>query len=358
MKNAFFCPRAGCLAILAVLLGADGAKASGPTYTLVPLGNFGGDSFTGGINDSGQIVGWSHFATGAGFHAFLYSNGALQDIGANTTQSQALQINNAGLIVGGTAGSTSYAPCTFSASGAQNLLSQAYFGGFANAVSNNGLIGGYLNFNNFQDQPVTYQNGTYTALPRILPNGGGSGFINGFNNAGQMVGAANYASSSGQTHPFLYSGDTMTDLFASSPSSSGQASAINNTGEIVGYLNTKAFTYDVASATATIIDAYRANAVNDSGTVVGIANNGDGMVYSNGVVQDLNSLIAPGSGWTIEDATGVNASGEICAYAAKGQLTEAVALIPISSPAPEPGSATLAAGGAGLALLRRARRGI
>ena len=52
----------------------------------------------------------------------------------------------------------------------------------------------------------------------------------------------------------------------------------------------------------------------------------------------MNSLISPSSGWTLEDATGINNSGQICAYGTNpsGQ-TDAFLLTPV----PEPSTITL-----------------
>jgi hypothetical protein len=253
----------------------------------------------------------------------------MQDIGTNTSQSEAIAISNNGLIVGFTTGSEYAEAATFSGNIATRLTSSDY-GSEAGAVNNSGIIAGYLNPDTIADRAVTFQNGTYTSLPR-LSNGSSNGNVNGINSSGEMVGAANYNSSGGQTHPVVYANGTVTDLFAGSNSSSGQAMAVNDSGEIVGYLNTKAF-IDV-NGTIDMLNAYRAMSVNSDGVVVGTANNGDGMVYANGVVTDLNTLVDPTLGWTVQQATGINDSGDIVAWASKGNLTEAVELQPVPEPA-------------------------
>jgi probable HAF family extracellular repeat protein len=60
-----------------------------------------------------------------------------------------------------------------------------------------------------------------------------------------------------------------------------------------------------------------ANAINNSGAIVGRAMFIDGdvsshaFVYNNGRLQDPNSLIPAGSGWILTSATSVNDAGDI-----------------------------------------------
>lgn len=61
-----------------------------------------------------------------------------------------------------------------------------------------------------------------------------------------------------------------------------------------------------------------ANAINDSGVIVGYGGNGDAFVYQNGHATDLNSLIAAGSGFTLRSVTGTNDSGVIVGTASPG----------------------------------------
>ena len=63
----------------------------------------------------------------------------------------------------------------------------------------------------------------------------------------------------------------------------------------------------------------KASSINDSGTIVGWSGHDDqtGTAYrvQNGQVASLNSLIAPGSGYTLAIANDVNNAGEIVGIA-------------------------------------------
>ncbi len=70
---------------------------TGPTY----LGSFGGNyGYARAINDAGQVVGWSMTQQGSD-HAFLWTHGALVDLGTFGRESWAGDINNWGWIAGG-----------------------------------------------------------------------------------------------------------------------------------------------------------------------------------------------------------------------------------------------------------------
>ena len=58
-----------------------------------------------------------------------------------------------------------------------------------------------------------------------------------------------------------------------------------------------------------------ANDINTSGAIVGQGGNGDAFVDVNGQATDLNSLIASGSGFRLNNATGINDNGVIVGIA-------------------------------------------
>ena len=70
------------------------------------LGSLGGDSFATGINDSGEVVGWSYLADNYTPHAFIWTEATgMVDIGTpgglgDRSRSQGLAINASGNVVG------------------------------------------------------------------------------------------------------------------------------------------------------------------------------------------------------------------------------------------------------------------
>jgi probable HAF family extracellular repeat protein len=102
--------------------------------------------------------------------------------------------------------------------------------------------------------------------------------------------------------------------------------------------------------------------VNDAGQVVGslynsLTGGGHAVLYSGGQMLDLNSLIAPGSGFTLTAASGISDTGYITGVAVTSQdLFEHAFLL---TPVPEPcGLVLLGTGAVGLlgyTVRRRAR---
>jgi probable HAF family extracellular repeat protein len=113
---------------------------------------------------------------------------------------------------------------------------------------------------------VLWQNGTVTDLGNL----GGTGIsATALNNNGQVTGYG--TTSTGAIHAFLWSNGKMTDIGAAFYPAELYPTAINDKDQIVG----REF------------------------------------LYSNGTLQDLNNLVPPGSGVTLDDATGINDNGQI-----------------------------------------------
>jgi probable HAF family extracellular repeat protein len=86
-----------------------------------------------------------------------------------------------------------------------------------------------------------------------------------------------------------------------------------------------------------------ANALNNSNQVVGWSQIAGGaqhaFLYTNGAMQDLNSLIPSSAGFVLNSAVGISSAGEIVAYGADSSgRTHELLLTPLLAPVPEPSS--------------------
>lgn len=184
----------------------DGFLYSGGSMT--DLGSLAGSndySDAYGINDHTQIVGYSTIPNSSGRdRAFLWQNGAMTDLGdlyGGSASAWAYSINNSGQVVGD---SWQVAPSSAHAflwqSGTMTDLGTLPGGTFSQAlgINNSGLIVGDASGHAFLDS-----GGTMEDLNTLIPSGSGWTLeqANGINDNGQIVGYG--INSSGQSDAFL-----------------------------------------------------------------------------------------------------------------------------------------------------------
>ena len=335
--------------ILLVLLlaSATGNAWGGYLYTVTDLGVLSGgtESVACGINNKGQVVGYSDTANGNN-HAFLYSGGVLTDLGvlSGGVWSEAYGINDNGVVVGESYPSGgSYAQAFVYSGGTMQYLGVQ---GVASSINNAGqIVGG----DGSQAIGFIYDNGTITDLSN-LPSGmrsyGGASCIN---NAGQIVGGSGPWTSA-WWHATFYANSSSSpqDLGTLGALASGThslANCINDNGDVVGWFYTGSGAQDAFLYSGRIMEDLGpgyANGINNSGQIVG-SKNSQAFLYDDGTMYNLNSLLAPGSRWNLYDATAVNNKGQIVGYGLSpaGQ-TDAFLL----TPTPEPSTLVLLAVGA------------
>ena len=241
-----------------------------------------------GVNSAGTVVGtpW----TEAGPFATVWQNGAAAFL--EITESYATALNERGDVAG--SGWNSGRTWAFVHSGGATTFIDAGVWSTASGISNTGQVVGYAEMSSGSMRAFSWT--PAGGVQYIGTLGGRHSYGNAVNERGAIVGTSTNAS--GYLRAFLYNGG-MTDL-----------------GTFGG---TTSAAYDV----------------NGSGHAVGYATDADGQsrafVWRDGVLYDLNSLIDPASGWTLEAAYGVNDRGQIVGAGMYNGRSTAFALDPMLS---------------------------
>jgi probable HAF family extracellular repeat protein len=263
-----------------------------------------------GININGQVVGYADSTNNTGQHAFLYSAGVMQDIGhLGGNGSQALAINASGQIVGDSAtpGNAGYHGFVYSGGSMQDLgtLAQGFGNSIAYSINDAGQIAGGADFRQTQGgfHAFLYSGGLMLDLGTL---GGTYSNAFGINSTGQVIGASLLAGDQ-IWHATLYSGGVLHDLGTTDPNSSSFAFGISASGQAVGF--------------------------------AGVADHG--VLFSNGLATDLNSLIDPSTGWLLGHAYSINDSGQIVGEGYVPTDNYAFRHAYLLTPVPEPSSAIL-----------------
>jgi probable HAF family extracellular repeat protein len=283
------------------------------------LGTLGGSSSSAlGINNNSQIVGDASAIGNSAFHAFLYDNGGMHDILPGPDNSMAYGINEQGTIVGerwigGVINAFTYS------GGVTTPLGT----GSARSINDNGIIVGVAD--NVGCRQACVFNGTERQLLGCLYAPNFYSIAYACNNSGLIVGKSQAYSVDGHWRPFLYTNNQMLDLGALNPNGDvlgrqGEAYGINDRGDVVGYSGYSAF------------------------------------LWSNGTLQDLNTMIDPAIASTVylEGATDINNVGQIIGwgyYSATGNPYSF-----LLTPVPEPTTTVLLAVGSLGLFIRRQRK--
>lgn len=368
------------------LASASLAHAAVPErYKITELNTLAGTySYASGINDLGQVAGsvsaWSASEGRGPNRAAVFSAGGVTELGflPGDNRSSASNINNAGAVVGSSdiipPGPGYYSQRAFVHHGTMSDFgTSAYFYTSPNDINEAGQIaGGYFDTGaGFPSQyrAFVYADGKMNDLGTL---GGKHSYADAINDKGTAVGSSTLADDS-TYRAFVYEDGVMKQLGTlGGPGSS--AFDINNHGQIVGYSNPAgsgrhhAFLYDDGVMTDIGEIGFLAQtmsyaiAINDGGDVLGYAQRSLSpwgrayFLYSDGQVYDLETLLDPAGGWTIEDVVGINDAGQIAINAYKqGVGYQALRLDPVSV-VPEPAHWSMLLAGLGVLGVAARRR--
>jgi probable HAF family extracellular repeat protein len=327
-------------------------SAAAPTliYSIVDLGVLPGTSSSEAhsVNDSGQVTGDS-FMAGSGQHrAFFYSGGQLVDIGTlGGNDMRAAAINSSGAVVGTADGNRAFLYHDGVLQNLGTLPGDAFSN--ANDINDAGIIVGGSSGGTSTDIPgprhaFIYRDGVMLDIG--APSGfNGIIFATAINNRGQVLCVAGRDDTA---RAFLYQNGAFQELFSLWDNHIPNFDLrINNDGVISGWSSTNgAFVY--RDGTFTFFGSLGGNncpacvlahGINDAGEVVGQASvpnstSFHAFLYSDGVTRDLNNLIQPGSGWELNVAWDINNVGQIAGLGTINGQIHAFLLTPVTPNAP------------------------
>jgi probable HAF family extracellular repeat protein len=293
------------------------------------------------INNHGQVTGLSYFDGNDIEHTFLYSGGMTSDLGTlggtlgtiAGLRSYGSDINSAGDVVGQSETLDGFIHAFVYRGGSMEDLGT--LGGFiseAKGITDSGRIVGTAEDKDGFTRAFTYENGQMTALPIDATYARGEAI----NSLGVVV-AGEFITSTNETHAYVY-GDKFVDI-GTLGGGQAYAEAINDLGDVIGYsdlpgVGVTGFLYRGGVMRELVPTYNEPNDINNAGVVVGYAhfgNVGHAFVWDadNGI-RDLNTLIDPQPGWTIEVATGINDLGQIVARGSRaGGADVAILLTPV-----------------------------
>jgi len=339
MKAALTLAAMMSMAVAVPAVAVAPAAAAATTYTITNLGSLGyGVTDGAAINATGQVTGHSFngatitLKTCCGgcypggphnpckehiYHAFVWSNGTMTDLGTlGGNFSAGNAINLSGQVVGSAQTNTGVSHAVMWNGGKITDLTTTALSGLSSAsvagINDSGqIVGTDAVGSTGHSQLFLDSHGTITQLP--LPSFAAASRATGcsataINNSGVVLGGCDDASS--DFHGVVWQNGTPTDL-GTLGGPQAEAAGINNLGQVVGFAQTSTdadhgFVWSNGKMTDLGLNFFPA-AINDNGVIVG----GD-EIYSGGTLQNLNNLTPAGSP-QIQNAVGINDNGQILA---------------------------------------------
>lgn len=294
-------------------------------YTIVDLGP--GQAMA--VSSNGQAVGQARTASGFLHAVRWFKDGTRQDLGSLGSNSIAYGISpNGQYVVGTTDVSGTQHAVLWTSDMLQdihtNVCGLATWFSCAKAVNSNGQITGWTR-QGYDYCGFLYSNGVTTDLGTLPGMTQSQGWA--INDSGCVVGISfsDYANWQ-QPRAFLWKDGVMQDLGALGNNES-EAYGINDSDQIVGYstAGNSQIGHVVLWLNGSIQDlgvigvVSQGLAINKNGQIVGVfvhslGGNTRALLYSDGSLWNLNDLIDPASGWTLVWANAINDSGQIVGW--------------------------------------------
>lgn len=313
--------------LIALAALASAAATAAPAYKATRLGTLGGTGgYANGVNDAGQVVGYSYLPGNASWHAYLY-DGTMRDLGTlGGALSSGNSINAAGQVAGFsmTVENTEHA---FRYSGGK-MTSLGTLGGRDSrgiGINAKGDVTGSSSMpGNTATHAFAYVNGQMRDLGTL---GGESSLGNAINASGQVTGFSDlpYVVALGsRQHAFLYTDDMMRDLGTLGGGFS-MGSAINDRGQVTGnsghaFLYTDGAMRDLGTLGGTSSWGF---GINNAGFVVGTSETAGKVNHAfvyDGTMRDLNAIVSGLAGTVLSVANGINDKGQIVANGCSASL--------------------------------------
>lgn len=257
------------------------------------IGSLGGAfTYPRAVNDYVQVVGESMLRDNFTYHAFLYSNGVMRDLGTlnGHVDSGASDINVKGQVVGWSKSGSEKLPFIYSNGRMTAIEAIGGLSAVATAINDRGQVVGNAEFVECDGVPPTVTRAfRYSSLNMLgLPGlGGNNAEAFGINSNSWVVGTAEPILDNPLTHAFVWGdaiGGGITDLGTLAGLPNSVAKGVNKNGQIIGY-------------------SFDANDTPESRRA---------FIYLSGWMFDLNGRLAT-TGWLIREAIAINDNGQIIA---------------------------------------------
>ena len=347
---------ASVLAGTLIVIHVPVATQSPPLWTPIDLGTLGGDTTTApGSGASGRFVAGTSVTASGARHAFRWTaQDGLRDLGTlGGLESEVMFVTPGGLVVGrAQVASGDYHAFVSDGTTIEDLGTLGGTESVAYGANDAGVVvGASRTAGDARWAAFVYRDGKMTtpASWRVEDEDGvaqsewtgewsGDSAAIAVNGAGQVIGSVTHPD--GQQRVFLYvdglatvRGPSSTELYSDVPT------AVNDSGTVAAYTtNVGAPEYANTWNGRGLGGPFSyPRAIDAAGQVAGESDTSEGarhaVVWRQDAVTDLNSLIPPDSGWVLQSASGIDASGQVVGYGTFNGQKRAFRLVPPPDPA-------------------------